>query len=69
MFVLPQEGWRAVLSRGVGILVNYLHRERIPLFAFRPTSICFFSSWDQSQLYNSAPGPNSLFVVHTVPKE
>lgn len=55
MFVLPQEGWRAVRSRGVGILVNYLHRERIPLFVFRPTSICFSS-------------PLGISHSHTIPR-
>lgn len=54
MFVLPREGWRTVWSQGVGILVNYLHRERIPLVVFRQTSICFSSSWGRSQLYYRA---------------
>lgn len=54
MFVLPREGFRTVRSQGVGILVNYLHRERIPLVVFRQTSICFSSSWRLSQLYYCA---------------
>lgn len=65
MFVLPREGWRAVWSQGVGILVNYLHRERIPLVVFRQTSICFSSSLERSQLYYRAWAQSTLRCTHS----